>query len=104
MKITCEWFSGDKPQFNVNLASGEGKEPFLTVKGCRIANGSKGEFISWPATKNQTTQKYWNHVYASEGFNVAVLEAAKAAMPKQDTRTHSERKRAVSDDDFSPPF
>jgi hypothetical protein len=81
MKIICKWFPGEKPQFNVAIASAEGKEPFLEVKGCRIVNWQNGEFVSWPA-KKLDTGKYWNHVYASEAFNVAVLDEAKKSMPR----------------------
>ena len=104
MKILIEHFSGDRPQFNVSLASGEGKQPFLTIKGCRIVSGRDGDFVSWPATKNEKTGKWWNHVYASEAFGQAVLDAAKAQQPT-DTRTHAERKKptlAEMDDDI--PF
>ena len=106
MKITVEWFDGDKPQFNVSLASGEGKQAFMTVKGCRIIDGTKGQFISWPAKKNEATGKYWNHVYCSEQFNSAVLEEAIKSKPKQDTRTLAERKRPtpLADMDDDIPF
>lgn len=96
MKITTTWFND---QFNVELASAEGKEAFLVVKGCRIASGSKGEFVSWPARK-QDNGKWWNYVYASEAFNAAVLGEANKSRPRPDTRTLSERKSR--DDD--PPF
>jgi DNA-binding cell septation regulator SpoVG len=94
MNINIQWH-GDN--FNVNLASAEGKQPFLEIKGCRIVNGTKGEFVSWPATKNQTTGKYWNHVYASEAFGQAVIEKAKAAI---------QQKQAPKprDDDSDVPF
>lgn len=83
MHITIEWFtSGKYPSLNVNLASAEGRDAFLSIKGCRIVDGSKGQFISWPATKNETTGKYWNHVWASEPFAVKVLEQALASQPK----------------------
>jgi DNA-binding cell septation regulator SpoVG len=78
MDIQVTWFSD---QFNVGIASKEGAEPFLSIKGARIVDGSKGPFVSWPATKNQTTQKYWNHVWANDKFNAAVLEKAQQAMP-----------------------
>lgn len=81
MKISVEHFDGKYPSFNVSLAS-EGKEPFLTIKGCRIADGSKGKFVSWPARK-QDDGKWWNHVYASDAFNAAVLEEAMKTMPRQ---------------------
>lgn len=78
MHIGIDWH--DK-QFNVVLSSQEGREPFLTIKGCRIANGSKGEFVSWPATKNESTGKWWNHVYANDKFAATVLDLAKAGSP-----------------------
>lgn len=84
MKIGIEWFQGERPQFNVALSSAEGREPFLVIKGCRLVSGQEGEFVSWPATKNQNTGKYWNHVFASKGFAQAVLdEAHKANAPKK---------------------
>ncbi len=80
MKITIEHFGGDRPQFNVAVASKEGAQPFITIKGCRIVDGRDGPFISWPATKNEKTGKYWQHVWASEPFAAAVLaEARKGA-------------------------
>ena len=81
MKITIEPH-GDN--FNVALSSGEGKEAFLVIKGCRIVEGQKGRFISFPA-KKMDSGKYWNHVYASEGFQTAVLkeyDAAQSTAPK----------------------
>jgi DNA-binding cell septation regulator SpoVG len=100
MKITVTWFQGDKPNFNVGLASAEGKEPFLSIKGCRIANGKSGEFVSWPSRKLDNGS-YWNHVYASDAFNVAVLDEAKKSMPQQDTRTLSQRRQR---DNTDAPF
>jgi DNA-binding cell septation regulator SpoVG len=84
MHIKIEHFAGAKPQFNVAVSSAEGREPFLTVKGCRIVDGSKGPFISWPATKNESSGKYWNHVWASEAFAASVMaEVLKSAPPKE---------------------
>jgi DNA-binding cell septation regulator SpoVG len=79
MQITIEHH--DK-QFNVALSSSAGKEPFLVIKGCRLMNGSKGEFVSWPARK-QDDGRWWNHVYASEDFQKAVLDAVHASQPKR---------------------
>lgn len=76
MKITIKHFDGKYPSFNVSL-SNEGKEPFLEIKGCKIMNGSNGEFVSWPSRKKDDGT-YWNHVYASNDFNAAVLQKAKA--------------------------
>lgn len=79
MQIAIEWFSGKYQQFNVALSTGD-KEPFITIKGCRIVDGSKGQFVSWPATK-RNDGKYWNHVYASEAFAAAVLDKALKSRP-----------------------
>ena len=95
MKISIEWFSGKYQQFNVSLASAEGREAFLVVKGCRIVDGREGRFISWPATKNEKTGKYWNHVWGSDAFAEKVLAQAEAARPKQ---------RAKPADDDEVPF
>lgn len=87
MHISIEHFDGKYPQFNVSLHTNEGPEPFLVIKGCRIVSGSKGDFVSWPATKNEGTGKYWSHVYGSDAFSAAVLEKAQrnkpAAPPRQ---------------------
>jgi hypothetical protein len=83
MNIEITWH-GD--QFNVELASKEGAEAFLSIKGCRIASGSKGEFVSWPATKNASTGKWWSHVWASERFAAVVLSKALESQPKAPAR------------------
>lgn len=99
MHIAIEWFAGKYPQFNVSLASTEGREPFLVVKGCRIVDGAKGRFVSWPATKNEKTGKYWSHVYASDAFASAVLAEAEKTQPREDA---PKRKAAPVDDDEIP--
>ena len=101
MLIKIEHFGGDRPQFNVALHSAEGKEAFLVIKGCRIVNGSNGEFVSWPATKNESTGKWWQHAWASEGFNAAVLAEAKKAKPRQAPRRES---ADIRDMDSDIPF
>ena len=94
MEISIEWHDGKYPSFNVNLHSKEGVDPFLSIKGCKIANGSKGEFVSWPSTKNVTTGKYWNHVWGGEKFNDVVLQKAKSCM----------KQKEESNDDSDVPF
>lgn len=98
MKIGIEWFEGghDRPQFNVSLASAEGKDPFLTIKGCRIVDGSKGPFVSWPARK-MDNGKWFNHCYASEPFAAAVLAEASKAQQKP-KRIDNVRKEDIDDD------
>lgn len=87
MIITIE-HHGD--QFNVALSSALGKEAFLVIKGCRVKDGDKGRWISFPARKLDTG-KWWNHVYASEGFQSAILQALDE---QRDTRTHAEMRQA----------
>lgn len=99
MNIGIEWHND---QFNVMVSSKEGAEPFITVKGCRIASGSKGPFVSWPATKNQSTGKYWSHVWASERFADVVLSKAQASMPRQEAR--QQRQAPAQDVDSDVPF
>jgi hypothetical protein len=102
MHIQTIWF-GD--QFNVELCSQQGREPFISIKGVRIKSGSKGEWLAWPANPPKNDNgKWWNHVYASEAFNAEVMKIAKASMPTKDTRTHGERKARQQDDDSDVPF
>lgn len=89
MKISIE-HHGD--QFNVALSSGD-KEPFLVIKGCRVKDGDKGRWISFPARKLDSG-KWWNHVYASEGFQAAILAELDKGQPK----------RRASRDDEDVPF
>lgn len=77
MKIIIE-HHGD--QFNVALQNPGQDEPFVTIKGCRIVNGSKGPFVSFPA-KKLDSGKYWNHVYASQAFSDAIIRAANQDAP-----------------------
>lgn len=93
MKITIEHH---QDQFNVALSSQEGRDPFITIKGCRLANGKNGEFVSWPATKRDNG-KWWNHVYASEDFGKAVLAEVKKSKPAE-----SRPQRQTADEDI--PF
>lgn len=83
MIVTIKHFEGNHPSFNILLHSVEGAEPFLEIKGCRIANGTNGPFVSYPATKNEKTGKWWQHVYAGEKFNAHVLELAQGGQPER---------------------
>jgi hypothetical protein len=113
MKITIEHFDGKYPSFNINLHSVEGAEPFLIVKGCRIVDGSNGPFVSYPATKNEKTGKYWNHVYGGEKFNEEILRLAtgrQRAAPRQAPSHDAVRARQLEprytppEDDAGIPF
>lgn len=105
MKITTKWF-GD--QFNIGLASAEGRDEFLSIKGCRIKNGEKGEFISWPAQKKDDGT-YWRHVWGSDEFQAAVIREAKKSQPAKPARQKDERwqasapaRQAAPEDDDLP--
>ena len=97
MKIEIQHRDGKYPSFDV-LLYGSAEEPFLTIKGCRIVDGQKGAFVSFPATKNATTGKYWNHCYASKAFGEAVLAKAQIEAPKPKPR------QLLSDEDSDIPF
>jgi hypothetical protein len=75
MEIIIDWH---RDQFNVNIASAAGREAFLSIKGCRIVQGNDGPFVSYPATRNTSTDKWWRHVWASDKFSAIVLEKAQA--------------------------
>jgi DNA-binding cell septation regulator SpoVG len=81
--ITIKHYEGKYPSFDVNLHVVEGAEPFLTIKGCKIMSGKNGPFVSYPATKNEKTGKWWNHVYGGEKFNEEVLKLAQQEPAKQ---------------------
>lgn len=104
MKVTIEHHGGQYPSFNINLHTVEGDEPFLTIKGCKIVEGSKGPFISYPSRK-MDNGKYWNHVYGGEAFNAHVLKLATAgttgAAPR---RPPPPPRRAPDGFDDQPPF
>lgn len=104
MKITVKWFND---QFNIGLASAEGRDEFLSIKGCRLKSGEKGEFVSWPSQKKDDGT-YWRHVWGSDEFQAAVIReakkgqpAAKAAKPK-DEAWKARQPAAVEDE--SLPF
>lgn len=96
MEIGIEWH-GD--QFNVDLSSKAGADAFLSIKGCRLAEGSDGPFVGWPATKNTNTGKWWKHCWGSDKFNAAVLEKALATKP-----AGGQRRRSQDDADGDIPF
>lgn len=96
MHISIEHHDGKYPSFNVCLSSKEGKDPFLTIKGCQMKQGDKGEFIAYPA-KKQDTGKWWNHVYATKEFNDAVIKKYHESKPAGNSRA-----AAIPDDDV--PF
>lgn len=82
MEILIKWFDGKYPSFNVALASKPGNDPFLEIKGCRLAKGKDGEFVSPPSTKGNN-DKYWNHAYFSKEFAEVILKKAKESQPTE---------------------
>lgn len=98
MEVSVKWFDGQYPSFNLMLASGPGKDPFIEIKGCKIVEGQNGAFVSYPSRK-QDNGKYWNHVYGSDAFNAVVLSKAQESMP---AKAPSRQQRG--DDSSSIPF
>jgi DNA-binding cell septation regulator SpoVG len=80
MEIKIKHFGGQYPSFNVALHTSADSEAFLEIKGCRIADGKNGPFVSYPSRKTDDG-KYWNHVYGSEAFNANVLKRAQREAP-----------------------
>lgn len=80
MDIQVVWKEGKYPSFNVGIASKAGNKPFLEIKGCKLVDGQKGVFVSYPARK-QEDGKYWNHVWAADAFNEMVIKKAQEARP-----------------------
>lgn len=81
MKVITTWSETSQyPQFDLELASKDGADPFLKIRGCKLMNGKNGEFVSYPS-KKLDSGKYWNHVYGSDAFNAAVLAEAKKTQP-----------------------
>lgn len=98
MHISIEHRDGKYPSFNINLHAKDGVDPFLVIRGCRIVQGSKGEFVSGPASK-KSDGSYFNHTYMSDKFNSAVLEKARASMPRKASKPAP---AAQADDDDIP--
>lgn len=80
MEVNIEWKPGKYPSFNILLSTAPGKDPFITIRGCQIKSGQKGEFISYPARK-QDDGKYFNYIYGADVFNRVVIEKAHAPKP-----------------------
>lgn len=106
MDIRIKWFDGQYPSFNLILATAPDKDPFLEIKGCKLIDGQKGQFVSYPSRK-QDNGKYWNHVYGSDQFNDVVVSKANACRPPPSRSaagaTPSNRQSRSYGDD-GPPF
>ena len=102
MEVNIEWKPGKYPSFNILLSSAAGKDPFITIRGCQIKSGQKGEFISYPARK-QEDGKYFNYCYGSDTFNRVVLEKAHKAKPVEESKP-SKSGSGFDDMDSDIPF
>lgn len=103
MEVTCKWYDGQYPSFNLAIASGAGKEPFIEIKGCKVVDGKNGPFISYPSRK-QDDGRYWNHVYGSDAFNAVVLSKAQASMPAKSAPRRQAPAGGGGGDDSDIPF
>ena len=103
MQIIITWSETSQyPRFDVELASTPTTDPFIKIRGCGIMKkkSDNSEFVSWPSTKNQTTGKYWNHVYGSDAFNAAVLAEAKKTQPAAQVPQKAKEAATGGFDDF----
>ena len=57
------------------------EKPFAVVKGCRIASGSNGEFVSGPSTK-MDDGKWFSYLFMDKDFGAYVTRMALEASPK----------------------
>ena len=89
MEIRTIWHQGKYPSFNLELASEEGRDAFLVLKGCQIKDGPNGTFVSVPSKKNEQTGKYWNHAYLADKFAAIVLSKAQESMPREERKAPS---------------
>ena len=95
MFISIEHHDGKYPSFNINLHSEEGAEAFLSIKGCSIKTGGKGEFLSYPARKKEDGT-WWKHVWGNDKFNASIIKKAQQDKPV------AKAKPKLDDDDL--PF
>ena len=73
MKITAERREAGRFTFyTVELATAEGKDPFLTLKDLKIRDGSKRRFVSFRGYTGDK-HKWWHSLYASEAFQVGLF-------------------------------
>jgi hypothetical protein len=108
MEIRTIWQQGQYPSFNLELASEEGREAFLVLKGCQIKDGTNGPFVSVPSKKNESTGKYWNHAYLADKFAAIVLSKAQESQPRAEPRKPShdaaKARQLPPQDDQDCPF
>ena len=102
MEINIEWRDGKWPTFNLSLATKEGKDPFIVIKGCGLMKGKNGEFVKFPSKKNEDNT-YFNFIYASKDFGDVVLQKAKATFPERQADEPT-RKSSVADMTDDIPF
>jgi DNA-binding cell septation regulator SpoVG len=102
MEINVEWRDGKWPTFNLSLATKEGKDPFIVIKGCGLMKGKNGEFVKFPSKKNEDNT-YFNFIYASKDFGDVVLKKAKESFPERQADEPT-RKNSVIDMDSDIPF
>jgi len=78
MHITIEPSKSGKT-FGVGFCKEAGQEPFFVMKGCRLANGANGPFVSGPSTK-MDDGKWFNYSYFDKKFSEYVTGLAQKAV------------------------
>lgn len=71
--------------FGIALHKVGADKPFAVIKGCKMASGSNGEFVSGPSTK-MDDGKWFNYLFMDKDFGAYVTKLALEAMPKQQSR------------------
>ena len=66
-------YSDDLTFFNLHIKSSAGD---VTIYGCKVISGSKGDFISFPSQKG-SGDKYFNHAFVnlSDDISSAIIDA-----------------------------
>ena len=70
--------------FGVAIHKSSSDKPFMVIKGCRLAYGQNGPFVSGPSTK-MDDGKWFNYLFMDKAFGDYATKLAVEAMPDQDT-------------------
>mgnify|MGYP003591551686 CR=1 FL=1 len=72
----------------------------LVVKGCKLANGSNGQFVSGPSAKMDNGE-WFRYLYMDKQFGDYVTKLAIEAMPKEPQQSKPKAASLESDIPFN---
>lgn len=81
MQIKIEHSASGKT-FGVAFYLKDGDKPNFVIKGCRIANGKDGDFVSGPSTK-MDDGKWLNYAYFDQNLSEYILKEYQKDAPKK---------------------